>query len=738
MMMKFIGTLAFAAFFLVSCSGSEKGDKSGKPDNSGKVGATETTDKASSQNRGDTKKIPDTFESIVVDKKDSPKGAYEKALLSYNEGYNYEAINAAYRVLEKDPKYLPALLLSSKIYLKLGYPALSFYYIALYQDNGGEKNIGMALEAASLMAAGKIKDADSVLNKALTMDPDDPLLLVKKAQNDLHSGNFTGGLANCAKAVSLAGGKPEILKEAGDFYGQLGLMDSASQYYDKAVKAGEDDQYLKADVIEALISQRYFKRAEDLLEDFGKEAGESHRYYLLKSGLFREQGRFAMATGTYGTILPQNPKSPTVFSKFAWDKSRERDGLGSLRYFETALTLATIDSFPSFALIAMRYDFVDMLLKSRQFGPAGSVVVNMLDSFPSDFRAQYNAAYGFMMMDEKTRRDECLQNAYKVGGGNPADVAKLGSMYVMMKSYTKADEYFRQTLAVDKLDLNAILGEVSLARGMKRLSDAMAFLNGYDEYVSYIPKVAAEKLSLYQDMGENNSALQFAEQLISIAKEDLGRYKEAIKLALKIGDKQKVDELYQACIANNTDNPEAYALAGKYYRKTGDMAKARGYIDKALSLNSDHPAALTVSADLLSDDGKYDSAISVYRKVIEIDPLASDAIGGMALAMLERGDDPNMAANYVQEAIMYDGGNAMHRNTLGRAHYKAGNYPIARISFENALKFEPDNPDYNYYAGLNYIKDKKPAEAKKCLGKAIDLGLKPDLKSEAEKALRGL
>lgn len=684
---------------------------------------------------GDPDRALEIFESIVSDYPDSPYGVHGKAVFFDKEGLLYEAIDANYKVRGEHPKFLPALLLSSELSLKIGRPELAFYSIGHYQEKGGDKSLGASLESKSLMAAGKIDDAAEVLQKALADMPDDPLLLITNGHCNLHLGNYEKGLEDCSRALTAGADRPQILREAGDFYREMGLFDSAAQYYELAVSAAGDDWYFKSDIVEGYLSLGYNHRAGVLLKQLHTKATSSHRYYSLEADLYERRGKFRNAVQLYGMNLKKYHTSPTVMSNFALARNRSGDGLGSQQYFETAIEIAAHNGLPNIAQIALTHDYIDMLNEAKRYMIAGPYIDDLLDSLPNDFRTLRDASFVYWVFDSKEEVKGFLRRANKAAEGIPSNMAKLGALYSRMDSLSRAQRLFREVLEADKLNQDAILGGVNIVKRKAGPSAAIAFLNSFDEHVFYNPEIAGEKLSLYQQLGEDNSALQFAERLIDIATEDLERYSVAISIAEKLGDREKIEEIYRKCLENNQDDPGAFAMVGRRYLDVGRLADAEKNIDRALMLDSVHIEGLTLLAELNAARGRLDTAIVINEEVIKLDQYASDAVGNLALLLMETGGNLQVAANHARKATMYDPANAEHHNTLGRIYSKMERYGMARSSFENALEFAPDNAEYNYYAGINYIKDGKPTLAKRHLRKAIKRGLKGELKVEAEAAL---
>ncbi|UCD95353.1 MAG: tetratricopeptide repeat protein [Candidatus Zixiibacteriota bacterium] len=725
-MRQFAAILILMAVLLVSCADK---DKAGKNSYDKGIAALD---------RGDTEETLKIFKSLGSDFPESPYSLLGKAMYYYYEGLTYEAINANYRVLREHPKLLPALMLNARLFLKIDRPELAYFYIALYEENGGDETLGAVMEAEALMRADKLDESERILEKSLLDFPDDPLLLLTKARNDARRAEFAKGFDNCATALSPADGNAAVLKAAGDFFRLAGLYDSAAQYYDAALEAGKDKHYFIADIIESFLSLDYLHRAKSLLDTLRFRNENSHRYYVMKSDYYTKMGKPANAMREYGMIVPRFSMLPTVMSNFATKKSQDIDNYGAEQYFEGAVQITIKDSFPNSATISLRHAFVDLLFDMDRPEIAGPNIESMLDSLTTDFKTLHAATYAYYLFGMTDKMRDVLKRAVESSRGNPSYMAAMGQLFSTMDSVIAAHELFREVLKIDKTNKTAILGEVGIAKRKLRYKEALEFLNGFDEYVSYDPDIAAEKISLYRSTGELNSALQFAERLIEIAKKDIKRYRTAAEIAEEVGDKKKVDDIYRSCLDNNPDDPDAHIMAAKYYFRDGNYSEAESIVNKALSFDSLHVDGMTLLGDINRVRGRTDSAMALYSRAIERDKSATDALGNLAMVLLERGENLDRAINYANQAILHDGGNARHRSTLGRIYYKKGQYKIARVKFWNALFLAPEDPEYNYYAGINFIKTGQPDSARVHLRKAIDIGLEGKMKSDARTALRSL
>jgi tetratricopeptide (TPR) repeat protein len=679
------------------------------------------------------------FESISSEHPDSPYGWYGQSLYYDKEGFTYEAYDANYKAIEASSEFLPALLLNSKLSLDIERPDLAFASIVLYQKHGGDEKTAAVKEAEILLAAGKIEDAGNTLKKALGKYSDDPLLKMMRAHYYLHTGDFIKGLQDCKDVTSREIEDANVLEEAGHFYKTLGLADSADSYYKKALSASSGDPYFKADIIEGYAELGYFHQAKNLLKEFLSGVGETHRYYLLGSHIYDRMGRPRNALQEYGYIVSQHHLSPTVMVNLAMARHRTGDKLGSGQYFFSAYAYVTHNSFPPPVNSSVLLRQLEMYIEQRRFNEAGPAMRLAMDTIPEDFRSLLSAAIVFHVIGARDKYDQIMPELQKAARSGSFNLARLGTFFRKIDSLRTAREIYNEVLGIDRLNNEAILGEVEILKKKNQLQEALAFLDRLDEYQSYRPEIFEVKMKLYDQIGTPSSAIAFAERLIEIAKKDIERYKTAVRLAFEAGDEKKAGVLCRMCIENNPDNPEAFTIYGKYLFNSGDYAGVDQQLSKALALDSNHVASLVLMADLDAKRGRIDSAIALYKKALELDQYVGEAYGKLALVMVENGMDAAASGAYAQKAIYYDGTNPRHHSTLGHSYVRMGKYKLARGAFERALKFAPGNPEYSYHAGMASMNAGDPPErARDHLNKAINNGLKGELRREAEKALKKL
>ena len=106
----------------------------------------------------------------------------------------------------------------------------------------------------------------------------------------------------------------------------------------------------------------------------------------------------------------------------------------------------------------------------------------------------------------------------------------------------------------------------------------------------------------------------------------------------KSQDYEKAKAEFQAELANDGDNAQAWAYLGDTEMKLGNREQAASDLNKAIQLRSDIRLAYIDRGIMLSEENKYKDAIADFRKAIELDPGQPDAHYRLARAYQALGE----------------------------------------------------------------------------------------------------
>jgi tetratricopeptide (TPR) repeat protein len=681
---------------------------------------------------GKIEKARRTFAEIDTISPGSPYAQYGQALVFQKEKLIFEAMEAYEKLLYRHSGFAPAIQSYAELAIEMGRDELS---VGLAERNikaGGETGKNLSLKIEALLAAGEMERASQAVEDALSLRSDDPYVLLSSAKLYFHMGDYAKSRELAGRARFKTDLTPEVLSSLAEYYAQIGFSDSSAEILNMLLDASNDDFYAKGAAAAAFIKIHYYFAARKILKEMESMADSSHLQILLNARLYEEQGKMDKAKKIYQAAMIKYPKTITAQRNMAGYKFKTFEAMTAEAYMGSVILQAEERGYPADEIMHLALDHIEGLIYQGKMQKTTQMVMALVDSLPPEFRMIKNAAQVYLMFGGREEAARILKQLERMGSGNSVRQAKIGNVYENADSLKAAERHYQSALALDKANLPAIVGLASIYKKRNDIEGAINFLKGLDQELLNIPQIAYKLIELYESSGRLDMAFEISYKQVELAYQDLERYRISIKLAEQLKNREKGEELVNLCLEKNPDNPESQELAGRFYLASGNINKAQEASGKALSLNPAYIDGLILQAEIDTAQGKTDRAMEIYEKALELDKESDAVRSGLAWLMAERGGDYRAAANHAMAALAEDARNPKYYLTLGWVYYKEGRFNMARGNFEKALKFLPDDPVYNYYAGLGYWKDKKPDKAKECLQKALSLGLGGKLGEEAK------
>jgi Flp pilus assembly protein TadD len=149
-------------------------------------------------------------------------------------------------------------------------------------------------------------------------------------------------------------------------------------------------------------------------------------------------------------------------------------------------------------------------------------------------------------------------------------------------------------------------------------------------------------------------------------------------------------------------DPALWALisyaSGRQALDSNDFARAERELQRARAYVPENPETNLALGNLRLAQGKRTQAASFYAESLRFNPKHKGALNNLGLIALEEGR-PRDAARNLQRAIESDPHDATTFYLLAKAELALGNIENARIAIGEALKREPDQPEYQRLGG---------------------------------------
>jgi len=158
---------------------------------------------------------------------------------------------------------------------------------------------------------------------------------------------------------------------------------------------------------------------------------------------------------------------------------------------------------------------------------------------------------------------------------------------------------------------------------------------------------------------------------------------ESAYQAKNYSEAAKVFELYTG---QRPDNAWGHFMLGLSTWKAGDLAKAEGAFEKALTLDPDHFKSLVNLSRVLIDQKRFDDALDKLTRAADLDPKSTDV-----------------------------------QRLLGRAYHAQGKTDEAVEAYRRAIELDDKDAWSMNNLGLLFLEQKRAGEALPLLAKAVEL-----------------
>ncbi len=238
-------------------------------------------------------------------------------------------------------------------------------------------------------------------------------------------------------------------------------------------------------------------------------------------------------------------------------------------------------------------------------------------------------------------------------------------------------DYLDAVIALDSKDLTTADEKITAA--LKRLPShaPSVLLSGSIAFLQKQYAKAAEQLSRYSRLAKPTPAVR---KMLATSELELKRPDKAI-------------EWLRPLVRSNSADPGVSALFARAYQLKGDFKAAQRYLETVTKLAPESRQARAKLAvnRLLAGEGK--AGVEALAALVEDNNEQTDASTGpdvlLILAALQT-RDYERAANAARDLINKQPKQAMPMNLLGVAYLGLEQQEQARISFEDALKKQPD------------------------------------------------
>jgi tetratricopeptide (TPR) repeat protein len=635
-------------------------------------------------------------DQLLVADAGSPPALRLKAYLALTEKKPQEAIALLERALARDPKQLEAL-----------FPLIQAHWMA-GQPNQAEQRARQAIE----LAPGFQPAYDAMIFAAAAPPRNLPLLesfLKLKVANIPNSAEAVIGLAsfyrNQDKQPELRA-TLELLKDTqrypegwirlGEYYTNFGQLPEAEQ----ALRQAASLPAIKAKGEVALAKFLFFgnKEAEglQLIDQYLKEMPGDVAAMVDRAAMVIQKGdsaRYPAIQKELGAIAPGDPN----YAQALYQLGRLHHGQGNLaeaqRTFEALLKVEA-------GSLQARSFLADIHVNRGEYAKALQYADELLIGAPGNPRVRLLRAKCLRGAGRQADARGELLALLRDQPGFGAALLELAYLESAQERPKEAESVFQQVLKGTPNDLSALAGlaDVLIAQGKEK--QALELLNRQRGKLPAVPleltiSAMAMRIRQYPLAVQSFRSIPEAE----LPAVSLSQYAEAL---LQTGGKQEAVRLARAAVAKAPQDPERAVFAGYVLESVGQSGEAKAMYEAALKLQPSHLGAGNNLAYLLASESQsLDRARALAEGCVKAKPEDPGYLDTLGLVYLRQGQKAQ-AVDALQRSVRLNPRVGLHQLHLAQALRAAGD----------------------------------PEKSKKAAQSALQLGLEPAARTEAEQLSR--
>jgi tetratricopeptide (TPR) repeat protein len=398
-----------------------------------------------------------------------------------------------------------------------------------------------------------------------------------------------------------------------------------------------------------------------------------------KSDILRRQHRLDEATTVVDAAITANPNSAEVH--FA--RGRVLQARGSLQQAEKAFQ-RVLELNPRAG--AARLELARMSVRAGAEN-AVPLAQEAAAAQPRSLDAQLTLTRAWIVKGEYDDAQDRLEELIRAVPNAAAVHAQLGTLLVAKKTPIAARNAYTRALELDPLQLEA-------AQGLTRL-DLIA--------------------------GKNAEALSRVESILGRAPGHAPVVVFAASAHAAVRNFPKAEQLLTTLISEQPNVDGAYTLLGRVYLQQQKLDAARKLFEATAARQERPIGPLTLLGMIAMMQDRTADARTAFERVLQLDPKAPVAANNLAWIYLESGGSVEMALHLAETARQALPESADVHDTLGWAHFKKNDMPLAIHTLRRAVELGPENATSVYHLALAYEKGGTPAEARAMLKRYLTL-----------------
>ena len=576
------------------------------------------------------------------------------------------------------------LLLHGQAYLasqNINMAREKFTSVLELQPATAEALVGMATIA---FQEKDMESADSLVNKALSIDPKNARIWVLKGRLLTASGKYQEAVKDFQKALKIAPGnilahleKAKALLALGDNEKALAEVELVEDEYPnlflaiyvKALAQYQQDQLIQAQKsIQTVLAQEpshfpsillagtisyhlgQLNQAEDYLRHYRNRYPENIKantlyaatllklnqpgkaIEALESGLHvaSDDAQYLSILGS-AYLADGKPARGIEYLKKAIELSPDvatfyiQLALGQMETGDVDSAVSELKTAVGLGQDSVQADtfLIIAYLYNKEFDNALAATQDLKEKIPDNPVPPNLAGTALFGKGDHAEARDAFEQALRLQADFLPAHHNLAQLDIISGKMTEAKKRYEKILSYDGDNLKALLALAGLAKQDKEDAEVERWLE--QAYTSHSDEIEPALLlaEYYQRKGDYTSALLIARELSITHPRNVAVLMASGYIQLEAGELMDARNTLRTLVEVSPDSSEANYLSGVLELKLKEIASARGYLQKAIEIKADFPAAQMSLGRLYIGEKKYDAAFAVAEDMRKAHPEAS-------------------------------------------------------------------------------------------------------------------
>jgi putative PEP-CTERM system TPR-repeat lipoprotein len=269
-------------------------------------------------------------------------------------------------------------------------------------------------------------------------------------------------------------------------------------------------------------------------------------------------------------------------------------------------------------------------------------------------------------------------------------------------SYSAAEQYIKNYLEIDRLNVKAMIFSATIHISMKNYSSANSILNKANLQEENNPKVLSLLGLVSTELKQYEKAKFYFQKVIDLLPDSSIASQQLAKNSIAMGEYQQAIDTLLAINTSSQYQTTISFLLVQAYVKSGQTSKALIIAEKLVQVDPHNIEFIHHLGFIYQIVADYEKAKQYFEKALAIDAAHTKSIISLAETMQALGQ-VKASFEILEQALLIQENNSELINALGRSYTKARQYEQSIVWFEKAYLIDSKNKNLMKQLSLSYM-----------------------------------